>query len=79
MDDKPEVPIEEPLTDSQVQALNAVEKYSLIQALVTKLVEDHMAAAGSIVDAEELLLLADYRRWKKTPQAASGVFHWKRR
>lgn len=67
------------LTDEQIQALDALDKYSLIQDLVTRLVNNRMAGAGSGISADELVLLADYRRWKESPQSASGVFHWRRR
>ncbi len=31
------------------------------------------------LNTEEVNLLEDYRGWKRTSDAASGLFHWKRR
>ena len=72
------VPVREPLTDEQVQALDAVDKYELIQSLVTDLVNKYMATATRELSPDEVLLLADYRRWLKTPKSASGVFHYRK-
>jgi hypothetical protein len=64
-----------PLTDEQVQALNAIQKYSLIQELVTKLVNEKLVTMNSTLTADEVVVLAEYRKWKQKPISATGVFH----
>ena len=68
---------EEGLTDEQIAGMDAIEKASVLRQLVAQAVEAYQGQPE--LSAEEIRLLMDYREWKKSVKAVSGVFHWRRR
>ena len=64
------------LSDEDISNLDALDKLSQLQALVAEAVKG--MPTGPDLTAEELVLIRDYRAWKKSVKSAGGVFHWRR-
>ena len=64
------------LTDEDISNLDAVDKMSILKQLVSQAIS--AMPTGPDLTAEETVLIADYRRWKKSVKSASGVFHWRK-
>lgn len=70
-----EISVLETLTDEDVRALNAMEKADLMRWAIKQAVAKYL---GVWITPEETKLVVDYRQWRKSPRAVTGVFHWRR-